>query len=611
MSATRESALIVDATQLDSGALRRPEAPPLCFVESYSGVRGAFGDGPTIGNETMAIVLAYAHAFAGDVVLRWSAVGSEKSKLRLIVGRDPRPTSAAIARLQRVGLHLACEELGVELALLDPGIVTTPAIQAMVRDLDADGGVMITGSHNPADFNGLKYLTGNTEPEGRSANDSGSVLNGVKMAAVIAAARRMLRRIAGGDLTLIERANSFAPPANEEVEAAPGYSALLRTVFRLDGASAHDVAPQSRAQGRILVVDANGGAGSTLIPEALGDFVEIVAINTTPGRFAHDIEPVGAALDEASAALQEAGADVAVVVDADADRGDLVARDRTGDARQLHPQEVALLSTVGMLAWVRAHALRYPELDDQDMAVVGHGATSGRVEATARQFGADYFEVETGEVNVVARMHELTEEGYFVPIGVEGSNGGTVFHGTRVRDGALTALMALLTVTDPALVAELRSRYALPDHDHLLLTDLLDALPRGHTVQSLIRIEGEPVAQAALKEAFEAIVLEAQQRVTSGFASAGLDALRLSAVEIFNYEETRTLRGPGNRRSQTGGFKVRLLDDETRPHFVWFRVSKTESGVARIVADSPDQDVARHLHDLANRWYREAVARTT
>ena len=229
MSATRESALIVDATQLDSGALRRPEAPPLCFVESYSGVRGAFGDGPTIGNETMAIVLAYAHAFAGDVVLRWSAVGSEKSKLRLIVGRDPRPTSAAIARLQRVGLHLACEELGVELALLDPGIVTTPAIQAMVRDLDADGGVMITGSHNPADFNGLKYLTGNTEPEGRSANDSGSVLNGVKMAAVIAAARRMLRRIAGGDLTLIERANSFAPPANEEVEAAPGYSALLRT----------------------------------------------------------------------------------------------------------------------------------------------------------------------------------------------------------------------------------------------------------------------------------------------------------------------------------------------------------------------------------------------
>ena len=609
MSATRDTALNIELSRLDSGALRRAEAPPLRFVESYSGVRGAFGNRSAIGNEAMTIVLAYAHAFVGNVALRWSVTGSEKGRLKLIVGRDPRPTSEAIARLQCVGLRLACEELGVELELLDSGIVTTPAIQAMVRDLDADGGVMVTGSHNPVHNNGLKYLTGNTEPESPSSNDCGTVLNGVKMAAVIAAARRTLQRIADGDLTLVERANSFDLPASEEIAAAPAYGALLRSVFRLDEARAQDIAAQSRDQGRILIVDANGGGGSTLIPGVLREFVEVVAINTIPGRFSHGIEPVGRALDEASTAVRDTGADVAVVLDSDADRGNLVARDRSGDARQLHPQEVALLNTVGMLAWICAHMPRYPELAEQKMAVVGHGATSGRIEAVASQFGADYFEVETGEVNVVAKMHELANEGYFVPIGVEGSNGGTVFHGTRVRDGALTALMALLAVTDRAAVRELRNHYTLPDRDDLLLSELLDALPDWHTVQSLIRAEGEFGPQQALKEALEAIVLEAQRRSAGAVALAGLDALRLSAIELLHYEETRALRGPGNRRSQTGGFKVRLLDGETRPHFIWFRVSKTESGVARIVTDSPDREVARSLHELAHSWYREAIRR--
>jgi hypothetical protein len=142
-----------------------------------------------------------------------------------------------------------------------------------------------------------------------------------------------------------------------------------------------------------------------------------------------------------------------------------------------------------------------------------------------------------------------------------------------------------------------------------MLVDVLDAMPAWHTLQSLVRVESGFGSQRELKDAFEAAVTAAcvPASQSSAFELGSLPEVAFADLEFIHYEQTQALRGPGNRRTHTGGLKVRLLDTQGRPHFVWFRVSKTESGVARFVADSPDPGIAGGLHTLAQGWYQKAA----
>jgi len=346
----------------------------------------------------------------------------------------------------------------------------------------------------------------------------------------------------------------------------------------------------------------------------LGEFVDVVAINGEAGSFPHRIEPVDDALDDAIAALEQCGAEFAVVFDADADRGNLVLREADGRARELPPQDVAMLNVAAMLAWVTAHADRYPELKAGKLAVVAHGATSSRVADVAHRFGAELVEVETGEVNVVARMRELSREGYFVPVGVEGSNGGTVFHGAVVRDGTLTALMALLAVADAGVAAVLSQRFPQdavagePNERATRLVDVLDSLPTYYSIQANLAAAAAGASQADIKREFEDRMLERLGEGPGGAMPRALESLTPADSVFLNYEETRVLEGRGHRQSQTGGFKLLLTDTEGGRHFFWFRVSKTEAGMARVVADSPREAVARELFDFGRELYQGAVA---
>jgi phosphomannomutase len=325
-------------------------------------------------------------------------------------------------------------------------------------------------------------------------------------------------------------------------------------------------------------------------------------LHDRPGGFAHGIEPVGAALDDAGRELVATKAAVAVVLDADADRGNLVLRGRDGRARAIAPQQVAALGTLTMLAWVESRGERFFGGEGRPLAVVAHDATSGLVKAVADRFEAECFGVETGEANVVARMQQARVEGYSCPLGVEGANGGVILGHARVRDGALTGLLAVLGTVDDGTVVRLEERWdRLPQDRPLELIDLLEAMPEWHTLQETLRAEEAPIDPAALRAGFERNLLAARLPTPTGLRLEGLEGAEFTSIEVLNYEETEVRRGIGNRRSQTGGLKVLLRDDAGREHFLWFRGSKTEAGVTRIVADSPDGGIATGLMALTRR----------
>ncbi len=110
------------------------------LVQSFSGVRTVFGHGPGISPECEALAVAYGSCYA-----RMLGSGQRRS---LLIGRDPRPTGEALGRALVKGFLAGAAVSGLTLEVLDLGIITTPLAQTAVRSLEADGGVMITASHN-------------------------------------------------------------------------------------------------------------------------------------------------------------------------------------------------------------------------------------------------------------------------------------------------------------------------------------------------------------------------------------------------------------------------------------------------------------------------------
>ena len=116
----------------------------------------------------------------------------------------------------------------------------------------------------------------------------------------------------------------------------------------------------------------------------------------------------------------------------------------------IEPQRVAAFNVALVLA---RSALRKGR-DQGNSAIVASDATSLVTHRVATAFGAEVFVVETGEINVVSKMHALREAGYDVPVGVEGANGGTIFESATCRDGLQVALSAAQAESTPAIVEE-------------------------------------------------------------------------------------------------------------------------------------------------------------
>ncbi|HEX6570410.1 MAG TPA: hypothetical protein VF055_00210 [Steroidobacteraceae bacterium] len=543
--------------------------PGAKWLQSYSGVRAQIGLGPGVSAEDEAFAFRHAYCYA---VSRLQA--NPAPRARIVLARDPRPTGGALAQAQARGLATASHALGVDLELIDLGVVPTPVWQHSVRLFEAHGGVMITASHNPLDENGWKYATGITT-FGVDPAPPGALLSAAEMG------------------NLIRAANAFAPqpwrPPHDSIadedareRAIANYLTFLSRAY------------VAHAPGVRVVLDPNGGAACALAGRAfrvLG--VEPIVMNDVEGQVAHEIDVEHAradgthVLDRIAERVRAEGALFGLAYDFDADRGNLTYVDAAARTHIPSPQAAAAMNTAIALALHRRSG------DPRPAAVVASDATSCRVKQVAAAFGAEVYEVETGEINVVTKMQDVERHNMCAVVGVEGPNGGTVFAGTTCRDGTLVGAGALLAAAD----AELRQ---------IIAHTLTPGRPMGADLAGFIEILP---SQRSFMEKHRAPADWSETVTTLDRRFAELFASELSRTwarfEIV-YSYTRYV-GPERPTAAGYGWKARLF----RPGgegFLWVRGSKTEAGVARVVGDAPDVESARALVDAGRRLLAASTA---
>ncbi len=358
-------------------------------IISVSGLRGIIGQSLT-----------------PEVALRYAAAFAEPLKGRsIVITRDGRATGPTLAAVLKGTLSaLGCD-------VIDADVAATPTTGVLVRQLGAAGGIQISASHNPPQYNGLKLFS----PEGR-------VIPAV-------AGEDVIKLYRGGtpswaDFDHLGRITSCADSTGKHLEL------VLATV---------DV-ERIRAKRYKVLLDANHGAGSVLgtrLLEALGCQVTVLG-GTPDGLFEHTPEPTAENLAGVLSAVSEHGCDIGFCQDPDADR-------------------LALIDAVGRyvgeeytLAICVDHRLR-----QERGPIVTNCSTSRMAEDLATKYGVPFFRSAVGEANVVDRM--LTEGAV---LGGEGNGGAIDPRVVLVRDsfvGMAQTLdaMAARGLTLAELVAEL------------------------------------------------------------------------------------------------------------------------------------------------------------
>jgi len=341
------------------------------LLVSISGVRGKF---PHPLNPEVAA--RYSLAFA-----RWA-----KAK-KVAVGRDTRPSGERLLRGVISGLDSG--GCGVELV----GIVTTPTLGYVTGAWGVDGGVMVTASHNPIEYNGLKFF----RPDGLFLNSSQMT---------------QLKRLEG------EIELPPAPPDRLRLRENPSASSShLKAILDLVDA------PLIRSKGFTVVVDPVNGAGSVVAPELLRELgCKVIGINCrTDAPFPRGAEPIPENIGGLCHKVKGEGADVGFALDPDGDRLSLVS------------EEGVALGEEYTLALVTRHILRV-----RKGPLVINLSTSLTTEEVALRLGCPVYRTRIGESWVAERM---MKEG--AVIGGEG-NGGVIFPDLHLgRDGLMGMALIL------------------------------------------------------------------------------------------------------------------------------------------------------------------------
>jgi phosphomannomutase len=353
---------------------------PTDLMVSVSGVRGRVGAGLT--PEVMARFTAAFGAYIRD--------SSGTPRPRIVLARDSRTSGPMFARV----VAAALQSVGCD--VVDIGIAPTPTALFNIRALRADGGIVVTASHNPVEWNALKL-----------ASSAGMFLDADEAPRMHAYVNdRPIARAAWdalGDVSLDHDA------VERHLEAVLGIRYL-------------DV-PALRARRFRVALDCIRGAGAVLLPRLLEELgCEVIGLNVEPdGRFHREPEPVAANLGELEAAVREAGADIGMATDPDSDRLSLV----SDDGRAIGEDYT--------LALAAALVLRH-----RAGPVVTNLSTSRLLQDVTDAAGVELHRAPVGEINVARRMEAVQ-----AVIGGEG-NGGVILPDVQyTRDAAVAAALVL------------------------------------------------------------------------------------------------------------------------------------------------------------------------
>ena len=373
----------------------------MTLIKSISGIRGTIG-GEVGENLTPIDIVKFTIAYT-----RFIASKNNAKRLRIVVGRDARLSGEMVGNIIE-GTLLGC---GVD--VINVGLCTTPGTEMAVITHKADGGIIITASHNPKQWNALKLL-----------NEKGEFLNDKEGKQVLALAEQedfLFPEIdAIGKVVLRE---DFNPTHIQQVLA-------LRLV---------DV-EKVKARKFKVVVDAVNSIGGVVIPALLRELgCEVIELNCEPnGHFAHNPEPIPQNLTEITEVVRREGADLGVVVDPDVDRLALVNEDGT-----MFGEEYTLVAVADYI------------LSREKGNTVSNLSSSRALSDVTVAHGGEYSASAVGEVNVTTKMKEVG-----AIIGGEG-NGGVIYPELHYGRDALVGVALFLThlAEQGVTMTELRKRY--------------------------------------------------------------------------------------------------------------------------------------------------------
>lgn len=341
---------------------------------SISGVRGVVGD-----SLTPQLVASFAQAF-----------GTYIGGGTIIVGQDSRASGTMVKKAVISGL------LSVGCQPVETGICPIPSIQVLTKEAKANGGIAVTASHNPKEWNGLKFVSG-----------QGLFLNYHQM-------DEFLDIYHQGEFSLIG-AEKYKVPRVEKNPTRPHLKRLLSSL---------NVGLIRKKRFKVAI-DCCNGAGSVLIPQFLEALAcQPVLVNAVPdGSFAHHPEPVAENIAALCKSVIRTKADVGFVQDADADRLAVVSE----KGKALGEEMTIALCSKYVLSKNRG-------------AVVINLSTTRAIDDIAREFDVPLFRTKIGEINVVEQI--LALEGKAV-IGGEG-NGGVILPDVHPCRDSFTAIGLIL-----------------------------------------------------------------------------------------------------------------------------------------------------------------------
>ncbi|MBO7285603.1 MAG: phosphoglucosamine mutase [Alistipes sp.] len=358
----------------------------MTLIKSISGIRGTIGGSPA-ENLTPIDVVKFTTAYS-----RLIKDKNPGKRITVVVGRDARISGSMVDSLVE-GTLLGC---GVD--VINVGLCTTPGTEMAVITHKADGGIIITASHNPRQWNALKLL-----------NERGEFLNDQEGKQVLAM-------------------------ADDTEYSYPTIDNIGKVVLREDFNSKHIEqvlalplvdAEAVRKRKFKVVVDAVNSVGGVVIPQLLRELgCEVVELNCEPtGEFAHNPEPLPENLTEISEVIRKEGADLGIVVDPDVDRLAFVMENG-----EMFVEEYTL---VAVADYVLKHT--------KGNTVSNLSSSRALSDITSRYEGCSYSAAAVGEVNVVAKMKETG-----AVIGGEG-NGGVIYPELHYGRDALVGVGLFLT----------------------------------------------------------------------------------------------------------------------------------------------------------------------
>ncbi|MFH1728669.1 MAG: hypothetical protein ABIA04_09655 [Pseudomonadota bacterium] len=401
------------------------------LIESFSGIRGIYDDG--LGEKVAA---RYAYSYLSLLKSKY-----KNKKLNIVIGTDTRPSKDILKNAVMEALD--CD-------IIDIGISSTPTTEFAVRYFKADGGIIITASHNEPYWNGFKFL-----------DNDGAVLRTKDMEKVIKTYNK------------IKKLNDENFLSKHIYKNKDSKKVIIKKIFKkyneinnaysdyvLSFISKEDKDKIKNAKLKVII-DPNGGTGIIAKPILEKLNIQVHGINMKHSIFNRVIEPTEDSLLYLSNEVRDKKYDFAAGFDCDADRVEVMTAK-------------GLVSGNHLLALIADDILK----NSKNKTIAINDATSLVVREIAKKYNAKYIETQVGEINVVDKMYELN-----APIGGEGSSSGVIIPDSRCRDGILTLIYLLKIIANKCKKLE----------------DLVKELPEFYNIKEKVEIKSTEYAKIKKK----------------------------------------------------------------------------------------------------------------